>query len=128
MVRARMGSDAVREGVSASPGGTVKVFNAERGCQDRADRDRQCSLGLAIDPLRPYAAGNVVPTRVWHGDLLTADCRLPGGQPVIDEEDLRSTLWFRVRLPRGSAYPAAWLPAVRTKDRPALPGCPVPGG
>ncbi|MGW1120361.1 serine/threonine-protein kinase [Streptomyces tanashiensis] len=123
-----LGSDAVRDGVSASPGGTVKVFNAERGCQDRADRDRQCSLGLAIDPLRPYAAGNVVPTRVWHGDVLTADCRLPDGQPVIDEEDLRSTLWFRVRLPRGSAYPAAWLPAVRTKDRPTLPGCPVPGG
>ncbi|MFJ7960699.1 serine/threonine-protein kinase [Streptomyces sp. NPDC096319] len=123
---ATLWSDAVREG-SAALGATpraVRVFNAERGCQDRADRDPQCSLGLAIDPLRPYVAGNVVPTRVWHGDLLTADCRLPDGLPVIDEEDLTSTLWFRVRLPRGSAYPAAWLPAVRTKDRPQLPGCP----
>ncbi|MFE0702229.1 serine/threonine-protein kinase [Streptomyces sp. NPDC058872] len=121
-----LGSDAVREG-SAAPEAApraVRVFNAERGCQDRADRDPQCSLGLAIDPLRPYVAGNVVPTRVWHGDVLTVDCRLPDGLPVIDEEDLTSTLWFRVRLPRGSAYPAAWLPAVRTKDRPALPGCP----
>ncbi|MFE0654042.1 serine/threonine-protein kinase [Streptomyces sp. NPDC059534] len=125
-------ADAVREGASASPGragaaaGTLTVFNAERGCQDRADREPQCSLGLAIDPLRPYAAGNVVPTRVWHGDDLTAECRLPDGQPVIDEEDLQSTLWFRVRLRPGSAYPTAWLPAVRTKDRPALPGCPRP--
>ncbi|WP_426362786.1 serine/threonine-protein kinase [Streptomyces sp. E-08] len=124
---AALGSDAVLEGAAAPAGhAAVTVFNAERGCQDRADRDRQCSLGLAIDPLRPYAAGNVVPTRVWHGDLLTAECRLPDGQPVIDEEDLTSTLWFRVRLPRGSAYPAAWLPAVRTKDRPSLPGCPRP--
>ncbi|KOG32396.1 MULTISPECIES: serine/threonine-protein kinase [Streptomyces] len=131
-VGATLWSDAVREDGFADPDragatvGTVRVFNAERGCQDRADRDPQCSLGLAIDPLRPYAAGNVVPTRVWHGDDLTTDCRLFDGQPVIDEEDLQSTLWFRVRLPHGSAYPAAWLPAVRTKDRPALPGCPRP--
>ncbi|WP_030686321.1 serine/threonine-protein kinase [Streptomyces globisporus] len=129
---ATLWSDTVREGPSAAPGRAggrtraVEVFNAERGCQDRVDRDPQCSLGLAIDPLRPYAAGNVVPTRVWHGDVLTADCRLPDGQPVTDEEDLRSTLWFRVRLPHGSPYPAAWLPAVRTKDRPPLPGCPRP--
>ncbi|MFC9399036.1 serine/threonine-protein kinase [Streptomyces sp. NPDC057027] len=123
---AALWSDAVREGTSGRRPGAVRVFNAERGCQDRTDRDPQCSLGLAIDPLRPYAAGNVVPTRVWHGDVLTADCRLPDGQPVIDEEDLQSTLWFRVRLPHGSPYRAAWLPAVRTKDRPALPGCPRP--
>ncbi|MFF3609560.1 serine/threonine-protein kinase [Streptomyces sp. NPDC002463] len=123
---AALWSDAVREGASGHRPGAVRVFNAERGCQDRTDRDPQCSLGLAIDPLRPYAAGNVVPTRVWHGDVLTADCRLPDGQPVIDEEDLQSTLWFRVRLPHGSPYRAAWLPAVRTKDRPALPGCPRP--
>ncbi|MFI1657017.1 serine/threonine-protein kinase [Streptomyces sp. NPDC020472] len=125
---ATLWSDTVREGPAAPEAAprAVRVFNAERGCQDRPDRDPQCSLGLAIDPLRPYVAGNVVPTRVWHGDLLTADCRLPDGLPVIDEEDLTSTLWFRVRLPRGSARPVAWLPAVRTKDRPPLPGCPRP--
>ncbi|MFI8962968.1 protein kinase [Streptomyces sp. NPDC053493] len=110
----------------------VRVFNAERGCQDRTDRDRQCSLGLAIDPLRPYTAENVVPTRVWHGDVLEAECRLPEGLPVIDEEDLISTVWFRIRLPRTQASQAAaapataWLPAVRTKDRPNLPRCPTP--
>ncbi|MFF3676432.1 serine/threonine-protein kinase [Streptomyces sp. NPDC002120] len=129
---ATLWSDAVREGSSALPGragataGTVRVFNAERGCQGRADRDPQCSLGLAVDPLRPYAADNVVPTRVWHGDVLAAECQLPDGQPVINEEDLQSTRWFRVRLPRGSVPPTAWLPVVRTKDRPELPGCPHP--
>lgn len=104
----------------------VSVFNAERGCQGRKDRDRQCSLGLAVDPLRPYTAQNVVPTRVWHGDVLEAECRLPDGLPVIDEEDRTSTVWFRIRLPRGGAPGTAWLPAVRTKDRPALPRCPHP--
>ncbi|MFF4428488.1 serine/threonine-protein kinase [Streptomyces sp. NPDC001513] len=132
---ATLWSDAVRVGSSALLGragatgvtaGTVRVFNAERGCQERADRDPQCSLGLAVDPLRPYAADNVVPIRVWHGDVLAAECQLPDGQPVVNEEDLQSTRWFRVRLPPGSVPPTAWLPVVRTKDRPELPGCPHP--
>ncbi|GAA2808407.1 serine/threonine-protein kinase [Kitasatospora sp. CM 4170] len=99
----------------------VRVFNAERGCQDRTDRDPRCSLGLAVDPLRPYTAENVIPTRVWHDDLLDADCQLPTGLPVIDEEDRTSTLWYRVHLPGPTT---AWLPAVRTKDRPTLVRCP----
>ncbi|MFE4393294.1 MULTISPECIES: serine/threonine-protein kinase [Streptomycetaceae] len=99
----------------------VRVFNAERGCQDRTDRDPQCSLGLAVDPLRPYTADNVGPVRVWHNDTLDADCQLPTGLPVINEEDLTSTLWYRIRLP---GHTPAWLPAVRTRDRPALLRCP----
>ncbi|PCG85231.1 serine/threonine protein kinase [Streptomyces sp. WZ.A104] len=114
----------------------VRVFNAERGCQDRADRDPQCSLGLAVDPTRPYVAENVVPTRVWDGDVLRAECRLPQGEPIIDEAGLKSTLWYRVRVPRAGVHTeagadadgqaTAWLPAVRTKDRPALARCPRP--
>ncbi|KOU66353.1 serine/threonine-protein kinase [Streptomyces virginiae] len=126
-------ADGVRAaGSYAPPGrtgvatGAVRVFNAERGCQERAERDPQCSLGLAIDPRKPYAAQNVVATRVWHGDVLAAECELADGRPIIDEEDRQSTRWFRVRLPAGSAPSAAWLPAVRTKDRPSLPGCPHP--
>ncbi|MFJ3927397.1 serine/threonine-protein kinase [Streptomyces sp. NPDC090022] len=125
-------SDAVGTGPSAPPdragatAGAVRVFNAERGCRERADRDRRCSLGLAIDPARPYTADNVVETRVWHGDVLIADCRFAGGEPIIDEEDVRSTHWYRVRLPSGSPPPAVWLPAVRTRDRPTLPDCPHP--
>ncbi|MFD9358600.1 serine/threonine-protein kinase [Streptomyces sp. NPDC060031] len=104
----------------------IRVFNAEQRCRDRTDRDPQCSLGLAVDPMRSYTADNVVPTRVWHGDILAVDCRLAQGVPIIDESDTVSTEWFRVRLPPGSSPSFAWLPAVRTKDRPSVPGCPRP--
>ncbi|MFJ5881639.1 serine/threonine-protein kinase [Kitasatospora cineracea] len=103
------------------PPGRLRVFNAERGCQDRTDRDPRCSLGLAVDPMRPYTAENVIATRVWHDDVLDADCRLRDGLPVINEEDVSSTLWYRIRLPGAVT---GWLPAVRTKDRPELPDCP----
>ncbi len=111
---------------SGEPSARIRVFNAQRGCQDRTDRHPQCSLGLAIDPERAYTAENVVSTRVWHGDVLRADCQVPRGVPVTDEEDLRSALW--ARLPHTGT--PAWLPAVRTKDRPPLPRCPrsVPAG
>ncbi|MFJ3906800.1 serine/threonine-protein kinase [Streptomyces sp. NPDC090025] len=108
---------------AAGPAG-IRVFNAERGCQGRTDREPQCSLGLAVDPRRAYTAENVVPTRVWHGDVLDAECRLARGKPIIDEEDLTSTVWYRVRLPGPDRAATAWLPAVRTKDRPDLPPCP----
>ncbi|MDG4864065.1 serine/threonine-protein kinase [Streptomyces sp. T-3] len=104
----------------------IRVFNAERDCRNREDHDPRCSLGLAIDPRQPYVPENVVATRVWHDDVLTADCRLRHGQPIIDEADLRSTVWFRIRLPRTDTAPTAWLPAVRTKDRPEVPWCTMP--
>ncbi|MFJ6792863.1 serine/threonine-protein kinase [Streptomyces sp. NPDC091268] len=116
----------------------IRVFNAEEHCRDRSDRDPQCSLGLAVDPLRAYTADNVVPIRVWHGDTLDVDCRLAQGVPIVDESQTVSTEWFRVRLPSPQSAPPssassasstiAWLPAVRTKDRPALPPCPRPTG
>ncbi|MFD5513256.1 serine/threonine-protein kinase [Streptomyces sp. NPDC127051] len=122
--------DAAAQVGTAEPPLQVRVFNAEKACQERTDRVPQCSLGLAIDPMRPYIAGNVVPVRVWHADVLDADCQLLRGEVVIDESDTRSTHWFRVRLPNAdpSADPGAiaWLPAVRTKDRPSLPRCPAP--
>ncbi|MFE9479117.1 serine/threonine-protein kinase [Streptomyces spororaveus] len=118
-------SYAARE-AHEEPPRRIRVFNAERACQDRTDRDPRCSLGLAVDPMRPYTAGNVVPTRVWHADVLDADCQLLRGEAVIDESDLRSTHWFRVRLPGPDREARAWLPAVRTNDRPELPPCPAP--
>ncbi|MFF7446602.1 MULTISPECIES: protein kinase [unclassified Streptomyces] len=102
----------------------VTVFNVEKFCRDRtAARDPMCSLGLAVDPLEPYTIGNVVPTRVWHGDVLPVECRLRQGVPVTDEVGTRSGEWYRVRLPDGATQPTAWLPVIRTKDRPTVPEC-----
>ncbi|WP_405867802.1 serine/threonine protein kinase [Streptomyces sp. NBC_01515] len=114
-------AENVSETAGPSP---ITVYNVEPTCRAHAaDRDQQCSLGLAIDPLSPYTVDNVVATRVWHGDVLTAQCRLPQGLPVTDEFGHRSTQWYRVRLPAGASGSTAWFPAVRTKDRPALPTC-----
>nr|WP_203614313.1 serine/threonine-protein kinase [Streptomyces sp. SID13726] len=98
----------------------VTVYNVEKLCRDRAEaRDPMCSLGLAVDPEAAYTIDNVVPTRVWHGDALSAECRTSKGLPVTDEVGTRTTTWYRVRLRDGKA----WLPAVRTKDRPAVSEC-----
>ncbi|WP_371614713.1 serine/threonine-protein kinase [Streptomyces sp. NBC_00454] len=119
-----VGDGAASAGGPAAPAGQVRVFNADAKCRQHQDRDAPCSLGLAIDPLRAYTVENVVPTRVWHGDVLDVDCRLSGGTPIIDETDTVSDEWYRVHLPPGSPRSTAWLPAVRTQDRPALPECP----
>lgn len=113
------------------PPARLRVFNADDGCRERTDRNPQCSLGLAIDPLKPYTVDNVVPVRVWHGDVLAVVCRLSRGIPIIDESDASSTEWYRVRLPARSSAGAsvsAWLPAVRTADHPRVPDCPRPTG
>ncbi|WP_230194493.1 serine/threonine-protein kinase [Streptomyces coriariae] len=110
---------------SIVPNARVKVYNAERSCHRPGERDNLCSLGLAIDPLLPYDIDNVVLTRVWDGDVLTADCQLPQGMPVADEAGTRSVQWYRVRLTAEKGRTTAWLPAVRTKDRPALAECPA---
>lgn len=100
------------------------VFNVEKACRDRAAaRDQLCSLGLAVDPLLPYTIDNVVPTRVWHGDVLPVECRLRQGTAVTDEVGTRSTEWYRVRLSDGAAKTTAWLPAIRTRDRPTVAEC-----
>ncbi|MFD8022021.1 protein kinase [Streptomyces lavendulae] len=118
--------DAAPAAARAETTGSLRVFNAEQGCRNRTDRNPRCSLGLAIDPLKAYTPDNVVATRVWDGEVLAVDCFLPRGMPIVDESDAVSVEWFRVRLPGGAARPTAWLPAVRTKDRPAVPECPRP--
>lgn len=118
--------DAAPAAARAETTGSLRVFNAEQGCRNRTDRNPRCSLGLAIDPLKAYTPDNVVATRVWDGEVLAVDCLLPRGMPIVDESDAVSVEWFRVRLPGDAARPTAWLPAVRTKDRPAVPECPRP--
>lgn len=109
---------------AAEPAGRIAVYNVVKLCRDRAeDRLPACSLGLAVDPARPYTVENVVATRVWHDDILSVDCHLPRGTAVTDETGTRSARWFRVRLPDDAPSRTAWLPAVRTQDHPELPEC-----
>ncbi|MFD9568488.1 serine/threonine-protein kinase [Streptomyces sp. NPDC059982] len=120
------GPSGGESGTGAQAPGRIRVFNAEKSCREPGAREPQCSLGLAVDPLKAYAPDNVIPTRVWHGEVLAVDCLLPRGMPIVDESDAVSLEWYRVRLPEGSDRATAWLPAVRTKDRPAVPECPRP--
>lgn len=101
---------------------SIHVFNTEGNCRDRKDHVPACSMGLARNPRLKYDADNVVAHRIWHNDVLVADCVLYDGDRVEDETGIGTTRWFRVRLndvPGGHA----WLPAVRTHDSPALPRC-----
>jgi serine/threonine protein kinase len=117
-----------REKATAGPSSPqrleVTVYNVEDSCRDLAERLYSCSLGLALDPRQPYAAGNVSTRRAWHGDKLVAVCALYNGAKVADENAVTSTSWIQVVVdvePTGHA----WLPAVRTHDDMArFPVCP----
>ncbi|MFD4791555.1 hypothetical protein ACFWN1_31860 [Streptomyces sp. NPDC058459] len=101
---------------------SLHVFNVEGGCRSREDHVPACSMGLARDPRKKYDADNVVDHRIWHNDVLVADCVFYGGDRVADETGVGTSRWFRVRLndvPGGYA----WMPAVRTHDSPVLPRC-----
>ncbi|MEZ0070862.1 helix-turn-helix domain-containing protein [Planotetraspora sp. GP83] len=100
----------------------IRVFNVEGDCRTRPGRVPACSLGLAVDPRLPYEFSNVVSHRVWHGDVLSADCVLYDGERVEDEMGVGTTRWFRVRLD-DVPNSHAWLPGVRTNDNPKLPVC-----
>ncbi|GAA4231554.1 hypothetical protein GCM10023075_43890 [Streptosporangium album] len=102
----------------------MRVFNIEGDCKSREGRVPACSMGLARDPRLKYDAGNVVSHRVWHDDVLNADCVLYDGDRVEDERGVGTTRWFRVRLDN-VAGGFAWLPGVRTQDSPKLPTCAV---
>ncbi|MDH2427594.1 helix-turn-helix transcriptional regulator [Sphaerisporangium sp. TRM90804] len=106
----------------ARPSADVRVYNIEGACRASEKRVPACSMGLARDPYLKYDAANVVSHRVWHDDVLSADCVLFEGDHVEDETGVGTTRWLRVRLdtvPGGTA----WLPAVRTHDNPSLPVC-----
>jgi transcriptional regulator with XRE-family HTH domain len=115
---------ASRAQITPRPSATapVRVFNVEGDCKALKERLPACGLGLARNPYLKYGAENEVAHRVWHNDVLTADCILYDGAMVRDETGVETTRWFRVRLndvPGGHA----WLPAVRTHDSPNLPTC-----
>ncbi|WP_371680622.1 hypothetical protein [Streptomyces sp. NBC_01276] len=98
------------------------MFNIDGDCKTQTERLPACRLGLAKNPYVTYDLNNVVSHRVWHGDVLMADCVVVNGIRVEDEHGVGTPNWFRVHLtdvPGGTA----WLPAVRTHDDPGLPVC-----
>lgn len=98
------------------------MFNVDGDCRTQSERLPACRLGLAKNPYAAYDLNNVVPHRVWHGDVLMADCIVPNGIRIEDEHGVGTPIWFRVHLtdvPGGTA----WFPAVRTHDDPGLPVC-----
>ncbi|WAX78996.1 serine/threonine-protein kinase [Streptomyces sp. KMM 9044] len=110
---------------SAEADGTagITVYNIEAPCRARTERLRACSMGLSLDPYEKYEEGNVSERRIWHGDVLRADCVVYDGDRVADETGVGTTRWYRVRVTEEpSGY--AWFPAVRTKKEPdSLPTC-----
>ncbi|MGV9255226.1 serine/threonine-protein kinase [Streptomyces sp. NPDC003697] len=105
------------------PTAQITVYNIETPCRKQTERLRTCSMGLALDPYRKYKSGNVSERRIWHGDVLEADCVAYEGDRVADETGVGTTRWYRVKVAEEpSGY--AWFPAVRTRHEPtALPTC-----
>ncbi|MDT0309345.1 hypothetical protein RM780_20620 [Streptomyces sp. DSM 44917] len=100
------------------PGLELAVYNAEEPCQEL--RTLECSLGLARDPYAEYAAPENAAGRVWHGDRLEAYCVVADGTPIMDEDGISSTRWYRVRTAGGNE---GWLPGVRTRNEREVPFC-----
>jgi DNA-binding SARP family transcriptional activator len=123
LVAAGLAAVLIVSGDSPLAPALVKVYNLEVECQ--RTRIRECSLGLARDPYARYTAANV-DRRVWHNDVLRAECYVPDGARVESEDGRPTTRWYRVTgVPGASPSEKAWLPAVRLRagTEPPLPRC-----
>ncbi|MET3984733.1 AfsR/SARP family transcriptional regulator [Streptomyces sp. PvR034] len=100
----------------------IRVFNIDGDCKIQTERLPACRLSLARNPYVTYDLNNVVSHRVWHGDVLMADCMVINGIRIEDEHGVGTPNWFRVHL-TDIPEATAWLPAVRTHDDPGLPVC-----
>ncbi|MEZ0091970.1 hypothetical protein [Streptacidiphilus sp. EB129] len=89
---------------------TLTVYNAQAPC--RPLRTMECALGLALDPYAPYSGANAA-GKVWHGDLVQAQCVVTDGTLVEDESGITSTRWYLVSTSGGTR---GWLPGVRTRN------------
>ncbi|WP_435240606.1 XRE family transcriptional regulator [Streptomyces cucumeris] len=115
------GDDSSDRPATTKGSARITVHNAERDC--RTQRTRYCALGLAEDPYLAYRPSNIV-DRVWHGDVLRADCRIANGVTVTDEAGGHSSMWFRV----SKDGERVWIPAIRIRadqvQYTKLPNCP----
>ncbi|MFI8995526.1 helix-turn-helix transcriptional regulator [Streptomyces sp. NPDC053542] len=107
-------NDAPGKGVSRETGPAAKnheteritIHNVEKACRD--SHSRECALGLALDPYVPYRPSNIG-GRAWHGDRLTASCRIANGVTVTDEAGGHSSIWYEVRKDGKKL----WVPGIR---------------
>lgn len=106
---------ATSPGATAAPA-DLTVFNAERACQNL--RTIECSIAVRSEPDKK---AGVLVARVWHGDVVRAECVRGDGDQVADESGVTSRRWYRVRVP-GSGT-AGWLPGVRTRNTREIPEC-----
>lgn len=114
---------ATDDGAKAGRTARIIVYNVETPCRNQTERLRGCSMGLALNPYKKYKSGNVSERRIWHGDVLEADCVVFEGDRVADETGVGTTRWYRVKVPEEPSG-HAWFPAVRTRQEPtALPTC-----
>lgn len=86
----------------------VLVHNVEKKCQK--PRTHTCALSLAYNPYRPYNTANSA-ARVWHRDLLQAQCTIADGVTVTDENHKHTSIWIRVTYDGRHL----WLPGIRTR-------------
>lgn len=94
----------------------LTVYNAERPCQSL----RTIECGITIRDV-PRVKGSITLARVWHGDVVHADCVTTDADPVADEAGVSSTRWYHVTLPPSGA--TGWLPGVRTRNTVEIPLC-----
>jgi hypothetical protein len=106
---------------AATPGATaapadLRVFNAERACQNL--RTIECSIALRGEPGKK---AGVIVGRVWHGDVVRAECVRSDADQIADESGVTSRRWYRVTVP--GARTSGWLPGVRTRNTREIPEC-----
>jgi len=106
---------ATSPGATAAPA-DLTVFNAERACQDL--RTIECSIAVRSEPGKKTG---VLVARVWHGDVVRAECVRGDGDQVADEAGVTSRRWYRVSVP--GSRTAGWLPGVRTRNTREIPEC-----
>nr|WP_223733283.1 helix-turn-helix transcriptional regulator [Streptomyces purpurogeneiscleroticus] len=97
-----------RETPAAEDTERITVHNVDKEC--RPKHTRECSMGLAMDPYMAYRPSNIG-GRVWHGDRLTAVCRIANGVTVTDESGGHSSIWYEVRKDGRTL----WMPGIRIK-------------
>lgn len=100
------GDGVSRETPTAQGTERITVHNVDEKC--RPKHTRECSMGLAMDPYMAYRPSNIG-GRVWHGEQLTAECRIANGVTVTDEVGGHSSIWFKVRQDGKEL----WMPGIR---------------